>query len=438
MRAETARRLRVALAVALTATVAVSLAPHAVSHFAASAVVTAPISVIRSPIEGRLAEAPGAPGRAVRAGERLALVEAREGADARLRALDAQVEALDGALAGVEDQIAAAQTRRDRFADEDAAVLGLQLRRLTAELDEALAEARGAAARADLAQADLEMTAALHARGAAPAQLLRAAQAEAAAADAAREAAEARAEQTRARRIAAERGFLLFDGGVDRTEAGRQRDYADARLDDLRRDRSRLTAELSAARRNREAERMALLDHGRFAPVSPVHGVIWAAPPPPGRPVLPGDVLAEVLDCRARFVEALVDVALAARIAPGDPAVIRVRGRETPLSAEVVAVAGAGAGRDAERLAAAPEGSGAGRLRVSLRLVEGTLGTDAARFCHVGLPAEVRFRRALPLGLRVAAASWTALAERAADAARGLATPAAPRLAAVPPGAGPR
>ncbi len=107
-----------------------------------------------------------------------------------------------------------------------------------------------------------------------------------------------------------------------------------------------------------------------------------------------------------------MDEGLAASVAPGTEAMVRIRGRSEPIAGRVVRVRGAAVESTETRLAARPTGDAVGRLSVAVELPEAAFaGTDAGRYCHLGVPAEVRFPRRLPAAVRVAVTSIQALAD---------------------------
>ena len=116
---------------------------------------------------------------------------------------------------------------------------------------------------------------------------------------------------------------------------------------------------------------------------------------------MPGDVLVQMVNCEARFVEVTLAERHFGDIAPGDTAWVRLKGGSEAVSARVTAVLGAGAKFDHPRLAASVTKPKPDQLRVLVSLsdagaeggIDGGIGGGAGAFCHVGRTAEVRFER---------------------------------------------
>lgn len=390
------RVLRLGTACVLLAAVGAILAPRLTSYISTSAVVNAPMITVRSPFNGRIAEAPGM-GAVIRAGQPIVsiepsveqrqklidLVAERDARDMAIGALRAQIARLDGLLA----------TERRRIGARGA----LALRRQDARIADAKAALAQAEASAWESRARFARTRKLAETGIVAAAIREAVAREVTVAEETIAREQARLRQLGIDREGISRGLLNDDDSGD----------PEARVQDMTLRIADLTTELARF----EAERAALdvrarsLATDRFTPVASGNAVVQSLLARAGEEVHNGEAMMRLVDCDRRFLEVAVAERHFESIAPGAPATVRLRGGARPFEARVTAVRGAGAKLAFPDLAAEPPLVPEGQLRVLIALepvvFDGAAGEMAASFCDVGRTAEVRFHRSLAGDLRL-------------------------------------
>lgn len=388
------RVMRLSAAALLAGSAAATMAPHLTSYISTSAVVNAPVLVIRAPFAGVLTQ--GAPDFAspVQAGELLLRLDSeRQDRDAwaavraQTGATRAEVAALVAHIAVVTEVREDLRTRIEGH-DEAAALL------LAAGRREARAALDRAEVRRTQARAERDRIARLLQRGAASRNALEAAQADLSIAEAEAQEVAARLDALDLEAQALARGIAI---GVPAGDGGpiRQRlDDVTLLLAELQSRRAMLEGRLAALDAQDQAVGDDFLRRTTFAPEASSPGVVWRASSAEGTPVLPGDTLLEILDCSRRFVEVSLPGHLFERIRPGDPATVRFKGTAESFEAHVEAVGGAGARFDRPSLASDPIELSAGDIQVLVRLDPvDPAQSQVAASCDVGRTAEVRFAR---------------------------------------------
>ena len=123
------------------------------------------------------------------------------------------------------------------------------------------------------------------------------------------------------------------------------------------------------------------------APVlSPTTGMIWKMNVSPDERVAPGDLLAEVVDCRSAFVLAAVPQDRLPGLSVGSPVRIRLAGETGDRAGRVIAVGSHGASTADDHLAALlPASQATGSLRITLPVLDGD-GCLIGRNAHVMIP----------------------------------------------------
>lgn len=380
------------LGVAVTATVA----PHVTHRHSSAATVNAPLATLRAGLKGRVERVEVAVGDLVAPGDPLLRLAETETDDRFARELEARIEALKGSEDAAAGQIArlselraALEARQGAYLDRLETRFALETRALEAELR--AAGARLAQARREQSRAD-----SLSGSGFASKRAAEDAGFEVAAGEAEIKRLAALIRGARLAKEAAGRGILLDDGGADAPYATQRLDEIDLRLAALEDERADHRAERASAERALARERAYLKAATTQVLRATSAGVVRRIAAEPGRPVLPGDRLVEIVDCDRRFVEAWLDERAFGVLAPGEIAAIRFAGGGE-IEAPVTAVMGAGARLDEAALAARNDAPKAGDLRVTIALTGETPPKDPARFCHVGRSADVSFPRRLSL-----------------------------------------
>lgn len=390
------RALRLSAATLVVAAAAMTLAPHATSYVASSAVVNAPVIPLKAPFDG-IIRSPS-PGLAdpVRPGAPLLLVAADRADRTGLAALEAERATLAGeraSLSRLRTELATLEAGlQSRRAGHETAYAGWIAARAEA------AAARAAEARIRHAQAvdDLNRNARLAASGAVAATHLDDDRAEAEAAAMALARAESDRRTLEMEAAAMRDGVALDDAGGGLAQIG-------YRLDEIALRRAEIEAEETAlaARLDAVAAQIATLSARAdsrevFAPEASAAGVVWKASPPAGSAVMTGDEVARLLDCSHRFIEVSVAERHFERLPTGSPAWVRLKGADAWFTAEVEAVRGAGGRFDRPALAADVPREDTSQLSVIVRLPVADVDRPevAHAFCDVGRTADVRFGRA--------------------------------------------
>jgi multidrug resistance efflux pump len=355
------RNLRIIAAVALTGAVIWATAPYATSYVSSQAVVNAPLNTVLSPMQGYIAQRSPAAGTGVAAGAPLVVTEVEERDHRYLEDLRARLVLLGENLASAEREAEAALTAAKAARVNAAATL------LRAE-----ALVRQGHATASRADAD----AAAHAEAVAEVSRLN-----------------ARLERVGIELAAAEAGTFVQEGWNDVPYSQQRLDEIVLKLAALGTERQRNHAEHAAIERQISIEQQLIAQRETFSPVAPSAGVIWKQSGAVGETVVPGDILVQMVNCDARFVEVTLAERHFGDIAPGDTARVRLKGGGESVSARVTAVLGAGAKFDHPRLAASVVVPKPDQLRVLVSLQGTALDAGPGAFCHVGRTAEVRFER---------------------------------------------
>ena len=316
--------LRVTTATVLLVVIGLSLAPRVVSHISTSAVVNAPVIVIRSPLEGVVEAYSLDTGSVVTRGQ--TLVSLREaGTDQTKQAeLEARVHIADAAAKAVRNRIAEIEALRDSLVRRHALYAAWHRRILKSEVEEDEALLRGAVARAASLGREVDRATTLRTRGIV---------------------AESRIDEIRTRlteqrervseitaRLNTRRLKLAAIGeGVLAGTDGTNTPYTQQRLDEIDLELAALhdelvdhLAELAATRAQLAKERDIFLRDNQVALNAPTRGIVWRSASSSGQPVLPGDEIVELLDCGSRFLEAYLPESLMGSIAIGDMAEVRL------------------------------------------------------------------------------------------------------------------
>ncbi len=131
--------------------------------------------------------------------------------------------------------------------------------------------------------------------------------------------------------------------------------------------------------------------------VTPGPGVLWKMAVQPNQFVEKGDALAQLLDCRKRWVDTVVEEKAMRSIHPGMPATIELYGQEDVVLRGRVSLVRSGIGRLAagEEVAVpmAPNLPRHSQVRVEIAPEAGgrSATAEAQSFCYVGYTAKVQF-----------------------------------------------
>jgi multidrug resistance efflux pump len=396
-----ARNLRITAAIAIAGAVVWSIAPYATSYVSSQAVVNAPLNTVLSPLQGRIIQRSPPAGASVVSGIALVAIEVEERDRRYLEDLRARLALLDESLASAEDEAAKLALMEDVLMARIRNYRTRTLARLATGKREVEAALVAAEAVRVYAAANLRRAEALVLQGHVSDSRVDAVAATHAEAVAEIERLNARLERTVIELDAAEAGTFVQEGWNDVSYSQQRLDEIVLRLAALATERRRTASEYAAVERQIAFEQQLITERESFIPMAPSAGVVWKESGQVGETVVPGDVLVQMVNCEARFVEVTLAERHFGDIAPGDIAWVRLKGGSEAVSARVTAVLGAGAKFDHPRLAASVTKAKPDQLRVLVSLsdagteggAEGGIGGGAGAFCHVGRSAEVRFER---------------------------------------------
>lgn len=387
--------LRVVTILALWAVITLSLLPRVLSHISTSATVNAPVTVIRSPLEGVIEEYTLATGAHVSPGQDLVVFREAD-TDRRYQSdLEARLTIAGSRIAAVKARIAEIDALRTDLSRRQTLYVTWHTAVLETEIEELDAQLRGANVRLDALKRAFDQQTRLRARGMASGNDLD---------DAAAEVEEQveRIRELQAKRDGGQLKLHALNDGVLAGTDGTNTPYTRQRQDEIGLELARLRDDLADHQAERRAithllakERETYRNRNRVTLSSPVAGVVWRSAARTGRPVLPGDEVLEILDCRARFLEAYLPEGLMGTIALGDLAEVRLVGDRHVFRAPVISILGNGARFDHADLAARDTAPKTGTMRVLIQLDGEHVGYDASTFCHVGRTAQVSFPRDL-------------------------------------------
>jgi len=423
--------MRIIAAIVLSGAMIWAIAPYATSYVSSQAVVNAPLNTVLSPMQGHITRRSPPAGTGVVSGAPLVAIEVEERDRRYLEQLRARLALLNESLASIDaeatklaglEQVMSARIRDYRTQ---------MLARLAAETREAEAALAAATAGRENAEATHRRAEALVQQGHATAMRVEADAAAHSEAVAEVSRLRARLERVEIETTAAEAGIFVQNGWNDVPYSQQRLDGIVLRLTELTADRRRIAGELAALDGQLAVEEQLIAGRETFTPVAPSAGVVWKASGEVGETVVPGDVLVQMVNCEARFVEVTLAERHFGDIAPGDTAWVRLKGSGESVSARVTAVLGAGAKFDHPRLAASVTEAKPDQLRVLVSLRDAGIDGGAGAFCHVGRTAEVRFERH-DLGILRGMADAVAAQLRAlfpdSDPTTALIGPAAPNL----------
>ena len=387
--------LRVVTILALWAVITLSLLPRMLSHISTSATVNAPVTVIRSPLEGVIEEYALAAGAHVSAGQNLVVFREAD-TDLRYQSdLEARLAIAGSRIAAVKARIAEIDALRSDLARRQTIYESWHAAFLKTEIEELDAQLRGADVRLDALKRAFEQQTRLRTRGMVSENGLDATAAEV-------EEQVERMRELRAKRDGRQLRLQALSDGVLAGTEGTNTPYTRQRQDEIGLELARLRDELADHQAEQRAirdllarERETYRNRNRVTLSSPVAGVVWRSAALTGRPVLPGDEVLEILDCRARFLEAYLPEGLMGTIALGDLAEVRLIGDRRVFRAPVISILGNGAQFDHANLAARDTAPKTGKMRVLIKLDGEHVGYDASTFCDVGRTAQVSFPRDL-------------------------------------------
>jgi multidrug resistance efflux pump len=387
------RNMRIIAAIVLGAAVIWATAPYATSYVSSQAVVNAPLNTVLSPMQGQITKRSPAAGAEVTSGAPLVAIEVKKRDHRYLEDLRARLALLDESLASIVaeeaklaamEQILSSRIRNYRIRT---------LARLAAGKREAAAALAAAEAARDNSAITLRRAEALVRQG--HATVMRVDSDYAAHSEAVAEVARLRARLERAsiEAAAAEAGTFVQEGWNDVPYSQQRLDEIALMLAGLSSEHRRTASERAALDRQIAAEQQLIIEQETFTPAAPSAGVIWRQSGSVGETVVPGDVLIQIVDCDARFLEVTLAERHFGDIAPGDIAWVRLKGGSQAVLAPVTAVLGAGAKFDHPRLAASVTEAKPDQLRVLIPLRGAGIDGDPGAFCNVGRTAEVRFER---------------------------------------------
>ncbi|HUS55810.1 MAG TPA: HlyD family efflux transporter periplasmic adaptor subunit, partial [Thermohalobaculum sp.] len=326
-------------------------------------------------------------------GTPLVTVEIDERNHRYLAELEARRALLDESLASIDSEVAKLSSLAEVMTARIRNYRSRMLERLAAETREAEAALASAQASRDNAEATFKRAEALVSRGHATAMRVEADAATRAEAVAEVSRLKARLDRVGIETAAVEAGVFVQEGWNDVPYSQQRIDGIDLSLADLATERRRIAGEHAAIDGQINTEMQLIAERETFIPMAPSAGVIWKQSGAAGETVVPGDVLVQMVDCDARFLEVTLAERHFGSIVPGDLAWVRLKGGTAAVAAPVTGVLGAGAKFDHPRLAASVSEAKPDQLRVLISLRGAGIDGEPGAFCNVGRTAEVRFER---------------------------------------------
>jgi multidrug resistance efflux pump len=384
--------LRLATAVAALAVGGWYLGERLLLVSSLEGVVTAPLVVLRAPIDGRVRLAETiAPAAGVRAGQPLFTVVDDRVDDRSAVDLRARLDSANQAELALVQRIADLQHLKDALLQRSGLHRDANVQRLAALIGEAEASREGARAQLTRSRAELVRIKQLAAHQVQSAAKLEQAEAQTRQDFFEVERLSATIQRAKVELEAANRGVMLGDGYSDVP-------YSLQRIDEVTMRLSELTAEQDALRRSRQeleaklTAEAARVDQLRAETVnSPATGLVWSLGVADGARVSRGDVLGEFTDCRQSYVEATLPERGFDAIHPGAPVRVRLARGLDDLPGTVRSLRGAGATPSTLARAATIESVGSGMMTVVVDIDPQAMASQPAGPCQIGRSAKVLF-----------------------------------------------
>jgi multidrug resistance efflux pump len=354
-------------------------------------VVTAPLVVLRSPINGKVRiEEAIEPAIGVRAGQALFTLIDDQVDERVLADLQARLSTMDEAEQTVLKRVADLEDLRATLQERSRLHRNATIKRLEAMINEAKAAREGARAQLTLSQAELTRVRALTAHGVQSATQQDGAEAGARRAFFEVERLSAVIERIRAELEATRNGMMIGDGYSDVPYSLQRMDELSIRISELSAERNTLdrTRRELIARLASEKEHLDLL---RTETVhSPANGLIWSLGVADGARVSRGDILGEFTDCRYSYVEATLPERGFDTVHPGALVRVRLSSDTHELPGIVRSLRGSGATGTTAR-AASIERVGTGLMTVVVEINPEAMTAHPAGACQIGRSAKVLF-----------------------------------------------
>ena len=367
------RTLSVAVATLLVgvSAIAVGTRPDAPKDIRFSATVKAPIVQIVSPFDGRLDSPPPAHGTTVQPGDMLVRVSAKAPHAPQLETLQARLDTTQRQLVQNGKQIESLTEFRTRLRARMERYRKGTIARLSAQLAEARAQHNIFKARLAQSGDALNRQQRLKTKGYASQANFDAATASAIVAENDVSASAARIRRIEVELETARSGIFVNDNRDDVPYSQQRDDEVRLRLVDLKATAATLKSASNDLQNRVARERKRLAAAAVFQRDARTAGIVWESVALAGTAVRAGDALLKVLDCSRSYLEATLDQASAAAINPGDPATVRLPGKEQRVVNATVREI-----RD---------------MTVVIDLPVATANMQSNSFCHVGQVADVSF-----------------------------------------------
>jgi len=354
-------------------------------------VVTAPLVVLRAPINGKVRIEEGIePAASARAGQALFTMIDDQVDERMLADLRARLNTMDEAEQAVLKRVADLEDLRASLQERSGLHRNATIKRLEAMISEGKAAQEGARAQLTLSRTELARVRALTAHGVQSITRLDEAEAGTRRAFFEVERLSAVIERIRAELDAAHIGMMIGDGYSDVPYSLQRMDELSIRISELRAERdtlNRTRRELTA----RLASEKEYLDLLRTEIVhSPANGLIWSLGVADGTRVSRGDILGEFTDCRYSYVEATLPERGFDTVHPGALVRVRLSSGTTDLPGIVRSLRGSGAAGTTAR-AASIERVGTGLMTVVVEINPEAMAAHPAGACQIGRSAKVLF-----------------------------------------------
>jgi multidrug resistance efflux pump len=323
----TVRNLRIVTAIGLAGAAIWAISPYATNYVSSQAVVNAPLNTVLSPMQGHITQRSPPAGTVVVSGTPLVAVNIEE-RDRRYREqLRARLMQLDESLASIDAETSKLAVMEKVMTARIRSYGERVLARLTAEAREAEAAMEAAEARRENAEATLRRARVLVRQGYATDMRVDADIAARTETVAEVSRTRARLERVQIEAAAAKAGIFVQNGWNDVPYSQQRLDGIVLKLASLATERRRLASERAALDGQIAVEELLITKRETFSLVAPSAGVVWRESGAVGETVVPGDVLVQMVNCEARFVEVTLAERHFGSISPGDTARVRLTRR---------------------------------------------------------------------------------------------------------------
>lgn len=391
------RRARISLGVGLIFVGLYLALPHVIYYTSIDALVNAHVMSLHTPIEGVVEGKLPMPGQPVKSGDTVATVRNDRVNRSFLGELHTERESLQRRIAALIDQIDGLERLKAHVAERRIAFEEATLRDLAAAIGEQKATLKAQQAVLLGKEHILQRRQELLRTGTIAPQTYDDAVVDRDQARAIAEATERTIERLAAQKQSAGAGVFLGTGGNDEPYTQQRSDEIQMHLLDLTARRQEQETRVAEIDRQIAAEetRLAQVQESRLA--APNDAIVWRVLAQPSKEVQTGSEIAQLLDCRSGFIDALASESRFDMVKPGDSVRYRLVGASGFKEGRVAAVRGVAAANDDRTLAAKLDAARSNEFHVLIEPDPADLRVQSASYCDVGRHAEVRLPQRVDL-----------------------------------------